>query len=1180
MASGWSSTTGGDGGENTSNGQQGDTMGENQVAYSSVAPPFRRWKSSDSASTLVSSSALRNKSPIPPSVDGEQPATMELQKKKSVRWGANTEHHDNSRSHVHAVANAAERILRQQQQRQQEQQHHRHSKQHNPHIPSIGGEQAGLEEQVAMLRHPPQQHLQQQHPQQQQPPQPLKAGTAKNPGFGFKAPCRIHPDQNHLWKDCPNNPQSNKFCGINYRTMNLSGDVQRTTQLTDRSIAGAIQQQTLLVPPSSSLSLLSSLGGSDRNISIPPGGNNGGRIATINVDTTFRRSNSAPTTSTLGGRDQRLASSSSTTMTTASMTAIPRKRPNPNLHPMILPSSSKKTRLIDDISPRSNSSGNGGAGSDTNSNMFNTTNAASPIPRKTVPRKGTNGSSSTSVQPPTSTNPLPENIAAAKSATTAKTSMLVGESSNGRDSGISVPRKKQKSNPELQKKKRKKKTVEQQTVQRTVVEGTPGRRKRKKIRAPSGSDAMPLQKYTSTRLVSRKAAFEVEVPSEVDNSSDDDADDDDDDDGDDDAAIESASSRMHNGNGLSLPDLREGVLEQDDSSSSVMPSMKRKSDAAPNGRSIQQQNIHFDGNVNNMNGLTIHKNTVKGRIDSDMFENILLDHIELIIKNKAECDKRLNELFDPEELEEMKEWEATGRPEQWAQVGKNSNVSGSANATILVDANEKLLLNDAAASVADLDEEDVQRQNGSSSPRDVGSGNTISLTSASTNDESSELDNIVSENQSTREDVQTPNIGDSQHVGIRHNKTCITHSKPMSISNGCYNYVDKYSQANVEARKNSDGTVIPASPPKVLPDGSYQRPVGRRRKGMDWDTVKGCWYLLSNGEGCSRDGSDYEDLDVDVDDGSGEIVSLSIPVAASLAEQLMRSPAQDLREQEQTGNTVSSDKDEIVEESNTVPVNIHVPVEPKKPAAVFALFVADSSKKDELKNMSQPERMKFCSEKWKTMNEAEKCKYKDQYATAQKQYKKDYEQYEKEMETLRLLNQESVASSFLNMNGIHDGSESLASPISGFVTCDKCGMVFGDAIEAIEHESNCTITNYDNRRVFHDEVAMFTYIREHNLTGRLGTTVREEDWIFYRTVHPDHAQGPILVDKGGGDEIISESASDQEECDDSEEDSDEEEEEALEMTLVKHLCLTNVDPASGLPTQHLTVMCGDTGKTY
>jgi hypothetical protein len=363
---------------------------------------------------------------------------------------------------------------------------------------------------------------------------------------------------------------------------------------------------------------------------------------------------------------------------------------------------------------------------------------------------------------------------------------------------------------------------------------------------------------------------------------------------------------------------------------------------------------------------------------------------------------------------------------------------------------------------------------------------------------------------------------------------------------------------------------------------------------MDWDTVKGCWYPISNGGGSIHDGSDNdEDSYVDVDDGSllmnGEIASLAIPVAASLAEQLMRSPAQDLTGQEQTGESididdkpiVSSDKDEIVEELNTVPVSIHVPVEPKKPAAVFALFVADSSKlmKDELKNMSQPERMKYWGEKWKTMNEDEKCKYKDQYATAQKQYKKDYEQYEKEMETMRRLNQESTTSSFQNMNGIHDDSESPASPISGFVTCDKCGMVFGDTNDAIKHESNCDITNHDNRRVFHDEVALFTYIREHNLTGRLGTTVREEDWIFFRSVPPDHAQGPILVDTGDGDEQISESASDQEECDDSEDDSEEEEEEeALEMTLVKHLCSTIVDPATGLPTQHLTVMCGETGK--
>jgi hypothetical protein len=81
------------------------------------------------------------------------------------------------------------------------------------------------------------------------------------------------------------------------------------------------------------------------------------------------------------------------------------------------------------------------------------------------------------------------------------------------------------------------------------------------------------------------------------------------------------------------------------------------------------------------------------------------------------------------------------------------------------------------------------------------------------------------------------------------------------------------------------------------------------------------------------------------------------------------------------------------------------------------------------------------------------------------------------------------------------------------------------------------------------------YILQHNLTERLGTAVREEDWIFYR---PDHAQSP----------------------DDREEELEEEDEEAFEMTLVKHLCSTTVDPTSGLPTQNLTVMCGDTGETY
>jgi len=57
-----------------------------------------------------------------------------------------------------------------------------------------------------------------------------------------------------------------------------------------------------------------------------------------------------------------------------------------------------------------------------------------------------------------------------------------------------------------------------------------------------------------------------------------------------------------------------------------------------------------------------------------------------------------------------------------------------------------------------------------------------------------------------------------------------------------YDYGDRYSEQNVRARKNSDGTVKPATAPKRLPDGTLAKPAGRQRKGMDWDAIKGCWY--------------------------------------------------------------------------------------------------------------------------------------------------------------------------------------------------------------------------------------------------------------------------------------------------------------------------------------------------
>ena len=64
-----------------------------------------------------------------------------------------------------------------------------------------------------------------------------------------------------------------------------------------------------------------------------------------------------------------------------------------------------------------------------------------------------------------------------------------------------------------------------------------------------------------------------------------------------------------------------------------------------------------------------------------------------------------------------------------------------------------------------------------------------------------------------------------------------------------YGYGDRYSSANVQARKNPDGTVFPVSQPKLLPNGEFARPAGRQRRGMEWDGKRGCWYPDPNFQG-------------------------------------------------------------------------------------------------------------------------------------------------------------------------------------------------------------------------------------------------------------------------------------------------------------------------------------------
>lgn len=55
----------------------------------------------------------------------------------------------------------------------------------------------------------------------------------------------------------------------------------------------------------------------------------------------------------------------------------------------------------------------------------------------------------------------------------------------------------------------------------------------------------------------------------------------------------------------------------------------------------------------------------------------------------------------------------------------------------------------------------------------------------------------------------------------------------------------KYSAESVRARCYPDGSIMPVSLPKQNKDGLFQRPAGRKRKGMDWDAVRGRWMPAS-----------------------------------------------------------------------------------------------------------------------------------------------------------------------------------------------------------------------------------------------------------------------------------------------------------------------------------------------
>jgi hypothetical protein len=175
----------------------------------------------------------------------------------------------------------------------------------------------------------------------------------------------------------------------------------------------------------------------------------------------------------------------------------------------------------------------------------------------------------------------------------------------------------------------------------------------------------------------------------------------------------------------------------------------------------------------------------------------------------------------------------------------------------------------------------------------------------------------------------------------------------------------------------------------------------------------------------------------------------------------------------------------------------------------------------------------------------------------------------------------------------------LDDGIPAFLTCNKCNMVFADNDEAHEHEKDCTIITNDGDkdlstqegRAFYDEKTLLEHIIADYLRTR--KVINEDNRIFFRpsSRHDKERSGrlPGVEEKCSSgvsllaDDLNGEIDGDKNidtDChevgfDDARRESDE---EATEMILVKHLCSTTVDQATGLPTQKLTVLCGDSGE--
>ena len=151
-----------------------------------------------------------------------------------------------------------------------------------------------------------------------------------------------------------------------------------------------------------------------------------------------------------------------------------------------------------------------------------------------------------------------------------------------------------------------------------------------------------------------------------------------------------------------------------------------------------------------------------------------------------------------------------------------------------------------------------------------------------------------------------------------------------------------------------------------------------------------------------------------------------------------------------------------------------------------------------------------------------------------------------------------------------------------FLTCDKCSLVFGDKQEAWTHEENCTHGNTDiiqGSKVFDNKNLLIQFIIDYQSSNK-GKVLNEDDKVYFVSSE-EYVDYQEQEDRGT--ESTSKDIQAENEKKDTDKQNTHEEEEAedydtADMNLIQHLCSTVIDPKTGLPSQKLTVMCGDSGK--